>query len=572
MNQIFICIVFFFLFCKPDPLPKYESYLYKPVSSRDANQLTDIAAFIKELETENSLDFIKSKNPTAYIPAMCYTKTMDSSGKAHNPCYACHTKGEKPNFLDDSDLQTHYEFPKVGKINPWKNLFTFKNANSYSDVEIENYIKDDNYKDDKGEIILSKKLPVNWGGYVPDCYFHFDEDGFDKNPKTGEYSGWRAYRYYPFLGTFWATNGSTDDVLIRLPFPFRADKNRKFDLEIYKTNLSIIEAFLKQKTIQTETLDESVSGIDLDKNGKLEKTNQLKYTWSSTEPMRYAGMAEDYQTNKELLTAGGLFPVGTEFLHSVRYLDWNKEANTVMLSKRMKELRYARKNEWYNYSELKDKVSREKKDLRFRTEKTPEGFHGDYEHGFDNKSGWVYQGYIEDKKGNLRPQTNEETLFCIGCHSSLGVLADSIFSFNRKMEGSDKSKVDFGWAHWSSKGISGVGDRTVSFKNFGEQNEYSFYLQNNQAGDEFRENEEIKKIFFQKDGTLNHEAFTKLKSDVGILINPSRERSILLNKSYRAIVESQSFRFGRDAILKKPTNVFEKIPDGQTTGIEKIVF
>ncbi|HRG76967.1 MAG TPA: hypothetical protein PLX69_20580, partial [Leptospiraceae bacterium] len=99
-----------------------------------------------------------------------------------------------------------------------------------------------------------------------------------------------------------------------------------------------------------------------------------------------------------------------------------------------------------------------------------------------------------------------------------------------------------------------------------------FYLQNNGAGDEFRENEEIKKIFFSKDETPNEEAFTKLKSDVTTLINPSKERSILLNKSYRAIVESQSFRFGRDAIFKKPVNVFEKIPDGQTTGIEKIIF
>ena len=133
-------------------------------------------------------------------------------------------------------------------------------------------------------------------------------------------------------------------------------------------------------------------------------------------------------------------------------------------------------------------------------------------------------------------------------------------------------KPCFGWGHWTSKGLSGVADRRVNFINFGDQNEYSFYLQNNGAGDEFRENEEIKKIFFSKDGTPNEEAFTKLKSDVTILINPSKERSILLNKSYRTIVESQAFRFGREAILKKRTNLFEKIPDGQTTGIEKIIF
>ena len=569
MFHFFFVIILFLLFCKPDPLPKYETYLYKPTSGQGVG--IDLKEYISKIEIEDNIDYSKNSNPTAYIPPMCYTKTVDASNKAHNPCYSCHTKGEKPNFLDDSDLQTHYEFPKSGKVNPWKNLFSTNKSKLYSDQEIETYIQENNYLDEKGEILLSKSLPSNWGGYIPDCYFHFDEDGFDKNPKTGEYSGWRAYRYYPFLGTFWATNGSTDDVLIRLPFPFRVDKSRKFNLEIYKTNLAIVEAILKQKTIQTETLDENISGIDLDQNGKLEKANKVKYNWPS-QPMQYAGMAEEYQTSKELLSAGGLFPVGTEFLHSVRYLDWNKEANSVKLSNRMKELRYARKKEWYNYSELKDKVSRENKERKFQTEKTAEGFYGDFEHGFDNKSGWIYQAYIEDKKGNLRPQTNEETLFCMGCHSSLGVLADTTFSFKRKMEGSDKSKPDFGWGHWTSKGLSGVADRRVNFINFGDQNEYSFYLQNNGAGDEFRENEEIKKIFFSKDGTPNEEAFTKLKLDVTILINPSKERSILLNKSYRAIVETQSFRYGRDAILKKPANVFEKIPDGQTTGIEKIVF
>jgi len=568
----FFCILFLFLlFCKPESFPKYEVYLYKPQFTQETHTEENVKKFIQKLSNENNLEFLKIQNSTAYIPSMCYTNTLDSYGKAHNPCYTCHTMGKKPNFVNDTDLQTHYDFPERAKVNPWKNLFSLKKKNLISDADIVKYIQEDNYKNQKGEIYLAKNLPSGWGGYIPDCFFHFDKDGFDQNRQTKEFSGWRAYRYYPFLGTFWATNGSTDDVLIRLPFPFRADKNGKENLEIYKANLAILEAVIKQKSIDTETLDEEVVGLDLDGNGKLEKINRVLYNWSS-KPIQFVGLAGYYQNTKEILIAGGLFPVGTEFLHSVRYIDWDTAVNTAKLSNRMKELRYARKTEWYNYSELKDKVSREKKDVRFRTEKLPEGFQGDYEHGFDNKVGWVYQGFIEDKIGNLRPQTNEETLFCMGCHSSLGVLADTTFSFQRKLEGSDQSKVDFGWGHWSDRGISGLADRIVKYENFGEQREYSFYLENNKAGDEFRENEEVKKIFFQKSGTLNQEAFYKLKSDVGILINPSRERSILLNKSYRAIVESQSFRFGRDAILNKPTNVFQKVSDSQTTNIEKVIF
>ena len=570
MKLIYCSLFLFVILCKPAPLPKYAEYLYKPVN-RDSVQIGETKSYIQKIEKENNIDYTLIKNSTAYIPPMCYTKTSDKADFVANPCYTCHTVGVKPNFVNDSDLQTHYDFPRLAKRNPWKNLFSAQTINSISDLEIQKYIQEDNYKNQTGEIHLAKNLPKGWEGYVPDCYFHFDEEGFDKNPKTGEFTGWRAYRYYPFMGTFWATNGSTDDVLIRLPFPFRADRTGKFNLEIYKTNLSILEAIIKQRTISTELINESVAGIDLDGNGKIEKATQFVYNWPKKQ-IYYVGLAEHYQTTKEIFLAGGLFPIGTEFLHSVRYLDWKNEDNTVMLSNRMKELRYAVKKEWYNYSELKDKISRELKDMRFRTEKTPEGFYGDFEHGFENKTGWAYSGFIEDKNGNLRPQTNEETLFCMGCHSSLGVLADGNFSFIRKLEGSDKSGVTFGWGHWSAKSISGLPDRIVSYQNFGEQREYSFYLENNHAGDEFRGNEEIKNLFFSKDGKRNPQSFEKLKSDISFLTNPPFERSMQLNKTYKKIVESQSFRFGRDSILQKTKNVFLEISDGQVTNIEKIIF
>ncbi len=63
-------------------------------------------------------------------------------------------------------------------------------------------------------------MTQKWSGYTPDCYFNFDDEGFDRE-YNGTYTGWRAFAYYPFLGTFWPTNGSTDDVLIRLSDSFR---------------------------------------------------------------------------------------------------------------------------------------------------------------------------------------------------------------------------------------------------------------------------------------------------------------------------------------------------------------
>lgn len=197
------------------------------------------------------------QNKTANITPMCYTKTIDNNGKIHNPCYSCHQEGEIPNFMNDSDLQEKYNFPKYALTNHWKNLFVDRSEQvaKISDNDILTYIRKDNYKDKNGNIIISEKLKdlspawdfynnKKWDGYVPDCYFNFDDEGFDKAP-NGTFTGWRAFAYYPFLGTFWPTNGSTDDILIRLPKDFQTDENGKFDKNIYKLNLAITEALIK---------------------------------------------------------------------------------------------------------------------------------------------------------------------------------------------------------------------------------------------------------------------------------------------------------------------------------------
>ncbi len=122
--------------------------------------------------------------------------------------------------------------------------------------------------------MLAEELPQTWKGYRPDCYFNFDEEGFDKDAE-GSYTGWRAFRYYPFLGTFWPTNGSTDDVLIRLDTLFTLDENNTFDKEVYKLNLAIVEALVKQKEIAFEPgMDEDLYGVDLNYNGIVDMTKE----------------------------------------------------------------------------------------------------------------------------------------------------------------------------------------------------------------------------------------------------------------------------------------------------------
>ena len=106
-----VVLLFLLIFCKPESFPKYRL-------ANNSNR-EDLKKYIDELSNQNNLDFTKILNSTAYIPPMCYTNTVDKQGKAHNPCYTCHTMGKKPNFVNDTDLQTHYDFPDSAKINPW---------------------------------------------------------------------------------------------------------------------------------------------------------------------------------------------------------------------------------------------------------------------------------------------------------------------------------------------------------------------------------------------------------------------------------------------------------------------
>lgn len=88
----------------------------------------------------------------------------------------------------------------------------------------------------------------------------------------------------------------------------------------------------------------------------------------------------------------------------------------------------------------------------------------------------------------LRAQTYEETLFCMGCHSNIATTADATFVFQRKFE---YGEFNDGWFHWSQKDFSGIKDMILS----DGEGEYAKYLALNNAGDEFRSNSEVMEKF-----------------------------------------------------------------------------
>jgi hypothetical protein len=544
------------------------------VSCGDGNGSGSNNANQSSYPVDSSVDLtdISVNNRTVYLTSQCYTKTEAEDGSLHNPCFTCHILPDQPNFLNDSDLQLELTFPQRALNNPFINLFEDRTSRvaAISDDEILDYVGTDNYKAADGTIMLKallEELPDNWDiegdghwdGYIPDCEFTFNNEGFDLD-SNGDYTGWRAFAYYPFLGTFWPTNGSTDDVLIRLDTPFQEDENGNFDLEVYKLNLAIVEALVKQRDINISSTDENRYQIDLNDNGVFDITTTIVHKAANNGTgMSYAGRARLMQQAGELQIASGLYPVGTEFLHSVRYLQPTEDGN-IILANRMKELRYARKETWYTYGELWQVADREAAE-RTLNEDDVRAIVGDLERGMRDQ-GWRYQGFIEDRYGNLRPQSQEENFACTGCHFGTGATVDTVFSFTRKF-GQDSFQQ--GWYHWSQKGLSGIPE---PIREDG-QYEYSHYLRQNMAGDEFRGNQEIMDRFFNQDGTLVDSQIEALHDDITVLLIPSRERALTLNKAYRTIVQDQDFNLGRDANITPVENVHQSISvRNQPTGIE----
>lgn len=527
-------------------------------------------------------------NRGAYVTSQCYTKTVDAKGDAHNPCFACHINSSEPNYIDDWRLQEQYVFGDYTKVNRFTNLFKDRTpwVEQISDEEIVSYVRENNYMQ-QGQILLANRLQNlppewdtngdgQWSGYTPDCYFAFDNEGFDKTPE-GEYSGWRAFGYYPFPGTFWPTNGSTDDVLIRLADVFRENEAGLFDIAVYKLNLSIVEALIKQKNIAIDAVDERRYGVDLNQNGIMDTAEEVVFRWVKPSydsgtgkitgfSMQYVGKAKALLASNEYLIAPGLYPKNTEFLHSVRYLDTDQNTQRITMAPRMKELRYARKFAWVTYAQLSNATLAEIKEKdtfpdRLRT------VIGNTENGALNNLGWVYEGFIEDQWGELRPQNYEETLYCIGCHSGIGAVADSTFVFQRKF---DDKHVQKGWYHWSqdAAGLENIQEPSAP----DGRGEYSLYLAQNRAGDEFRANDEVIARFFDANGTLIESERLKMSKDIAYLLNPSPERARRLNKAYKIIVEEQSYIYGRDAHVTPVTNVHDEVVIGTPTDVTAVQY
>jgi hypothetical protein len=509
-------------------------------------------------------------NRFAYIPPQCYAKT-NAGERVTNSCYTCHQRSTSPNFVNDADLQLALRFSAGAAKNPWQNVIDppVLRGQRMSETEVLTYVRQSNYFDERGAIALAAKLEAlpaawdtegdcRWNGYVPDAWFHFDEHGFDVGPDDRD-TGWRAFAYYPVPGAFVPTNGSMDDVLIRLDASLREDESGRPNRRIYETNLAIVEALITRRDVPIETVDEVELGVDLDRDGTLGPAVRVAFDAlpNGDTRMRYVGRARVADPEGSFPIAPGLYPLGTEFLHSVRYLDIG-EGGAVVMAPRMKELRYARKTNWLQPHDLEASVALEPFELR----ESPGGAHRvlwKFDRGVHNGRGWVLQGFIEATDGSLRPQSYEESVACVGCHGGIGATTDSMFALPRKVA----SGPAHGWFHFSQRGLQGLADPERS----DGVGEYALYLRENGGGDDFHENGEVRAKFFDDRGRLRQDMLARLRDDIAEFLLPSAARALDLDRAYRAIVAEQSFIRGRDAILGTTRNVHTVAPVGTKTGV-----
>jgi hypothetical protein len=479
---------------------------------------------------------------------MCYTRTAGTS----NPCSACHTGAVAPNNLADWPLQKEFGFAPPATKNPWTNLFVDRTREvaAISDAEVLAWVRTDN----ASALRAALAGRDDYKGYVPDLDFAkgFDEEGFAQDG-----SGWRAVRYKPFPGTFWPTNGSADDTMIRLPAAFRTDAQGRPSRAVYKANLAILEtslcgdpfSFDKDVRRAVEPIDETAAGIDLDGDGKL----TARVTTVVGLPARYAGGAAGTKVVRRL------YPEGTEFLHSVRYLDPDAPA---LASARMKELRYSHKERFIDpvgMSKLYRKMKNDDADITVPEQ--PHSFEGTPLTGLANDFGWRLQGFIEDGSGRLRVQTKAEHLFCMGCHTEAGVTVDQTFAFARKVPGAD------GWRPQDLRGMKDVPEIRH------EEPEVLTYVRRVGGGDEFRENAEFRERFAPGGRVAESEILRAAPGgdrDLAWLLAPSRARALELDKAYLTIVRAQSFEHGRDASTRPAQNVFAEIAEKEkSTGLDE---
>jgi hypothetical protein len=416
-----------------DPIRQAREALHKKGLTAHAIRMVDFHEGVapKDFLNRTGASYKPSYNKGPSIPAQCWIET---SYGTQNACLYCHTdylaKIKHGNAFPLGEDQVLYSFPSpdLNKV-LWRNTIfpqeivrrLQQEGIALPDREDVAYVRRDNWQPafakarqganaqwlnkESSEFVLfpalnpshlfpyREKDPTGSGthGFV-------DKDGFVRDEKA-TFTGWRAINFFPY-GIFTPLSGSVSGIYIRLPRSFRTE-NGKFSRKIYEKNLDLLERNIKNRSYK-ET--------------------------------HYFGDAS------KIKVVSGFFPAGTEFAHPLHYVDLNADGEvgarldgvvdnkTVTYefsgtrSRRIKEMRYMYKWKEVGINDIDEDAHYDD----FVIGHEGQGW-------VDNNVGWLLSAFIEDRRGNLRPQTTEELMQCIGCHGKVGNTVDSVWSLQRKL-------------------------------------------------------------------------------------------------------------------------------------------
>lgn len=451
-----ILVAFGFYTCKN--LNNAEQKLIKELKAKGlVAQVISAENFYKGITPPNfdsiaGADYKPSYNEEPEIPAQCWIETNYGT---QNACKYCHTdylaEIKHGNAFPISDDQEVYSFPSpnLNRI-LWQNLIYPQKIEerlaadgvAIPNIEDVEYVRHDNWtpafemargngdnhwvnnQSPNANFILFPALnPNHLFPYKKEnptsngVHGFIDNEGFVRTEQE-QHTGWRAVNFFPYT-LFTPLTGSVSGIYVRLPKNFMST-NGEVNIDIYKQNLRILEKNIKNQP--------------------------CKFT-------NYIGDASNIKVKK------GFYPVGTEFAHPLHYVDLNADGEIGLnidgvaannsyqyefpgtRSKRVKEIRYM-----YKWKEVGlEDIEEDEEDEGFGKYIGVEG-----QGWIDNGVGWIIAAFIENRHGQLRPQTTEELAQCLGCHAKVGTTVDAVWSFQRKlpeMEG----WADMNYGQYSSK-------------------------------------------------------------------------------------------------------------------------
>jgi hypothetical protein len=383
-----------------------------------------------------------SFNPDPAIPPQCWIETGYGT---QNACIYCHTNHlavighGNALWLAEDQILYSFDEPELNHV-LWRNVIAPEEISArleqegvaIPDIDDTDYVRRDNWapafaraRTGEGRNWMNTDRPDDEFALFPaldpnhlfpydaadptsgGTHGYVDPEGFVRNAE-GHLTGWRSINFFPY-GIFTPLTGSVSGIYIRLPRIFMTEGDVK-SIEIYKANLDLLERNIKNR-LEGER--------------------------------HYFGDASDVPVQR------GFYPVGTQFAHPLHYVDLKADgqagpsvdgvvgnaATTYEFpgtrAKRLKEMRFMYK--WRDVS-LDDLAEAEDED------EEPETVIGREGQGWiENGGGWILAAFIEDRQGNLRTQTTEELMQCLGCHGNVGNTVDAVWSFQRRLPG------DAGW-------------------------------------------------------------------------------------------------------------------------------